>query len=73
MIFQKNLQVHSYQNKEANYQRIPFFRTNIREFTTTFKAKILELTFTKIKANFPGGDSLIERAGMLVRKFQMNP
>ena len=46
-------QVHSYQSRQANYYRIPYFRTNIRKLTIAYQGpKSLELTSTKTKANF---------------------
>ena len=44
-------QVHSYQSRQANYYRIPYFRKNIAKLTIAYQGpNILELTSTKIKA-----------------------
>ena len=36
-IFQKNSKVHFYQSRQANYYRIPYFRTNIGKFTIAYQ------------------------------------
>ena len=49
-MFQKNSQVHSYQTRQANYFRIPYFRTNIREFTIAYQGpKFWNSIATKLK------------------------
>ena len=37
VMFHKNSAVHSYQTRQANHFRIPYFRTNIKKFTIVYQ------------------------------------